>query len=105
IGLGVTGFAEIRGDLYSTEHDPLIDDGATARLTGHAGLELRYPLIWDRPGVSHVIEPVIQGIVAPYGENDSDIPVEDSIVTEFDDLNVIDRNHFSRIDSFEEGPR
>ena len=106
VGLGVTGFGQVRGDLHSAEHDPSIDDTPTARLTGYAGLELRYPLIWDQPGgASHIVEPVMQAIVAPYGHNDPDIPVEDSIVTEFDDLNVIDRNHFSGLDSFEEGPR
>src|SRR5690606_50269 len=82
IGLGVTGFGQLRGDLHSAEHDPTIDDTPTARLTGHAGLELRYPLIWDQPGgASHIVEPVVQAIIAPYGHNDSDIAIEDSIVT------------------------
>lgn len=107
VGLGLTGFAQLRGDLFSVDDDPVIDDTPTARLTGHAGLELRYPLIWEPEdsNASHIVEPVVQAIVAPWGHNDPDIPVEDSLVTEFDELNVIDRNHFSGIDSFEEGPR
>lgn len=106
IGLAVTGFGELRGDFYSVRNDPLIDSSPTTRLTGHAGVELRYPLIWERPGgASHVIEPVVQGIFAPSGHNDPDIPIEDSLVTEFDTLNVISRNHFSGRDSFEDGSR
>ncbi len=107
VGLDLTGFAQVRGDLYSVQHDPTIPDGQTGRISGHAGLELRYPLIWEPENsrVRHIIEPVVQAIVAPYGDNDPDIPVEDSLVTEFDDLNVIDVNHFSGIDNFEDGPR
>lgn len=105
-GLSVTGFASVRGDVYGMRDDPGAGDDTTARLAGQAGVTLRYPLIWNAPnGVSHIIEPVVQAIAAPYGINDSDIPNEDSIVSEFDDLNVIDRNHFSGIDEFEEGPR
>jgi len=106
IGLAITGFAELRGDFYSARNDPLIDSSPTSRLTGHAGVELRYPLIWERPGgASHIVEPIVQGIVAPSGHNDPDIPIEDSLVTEFDALNVISRNHFSGLDSFEDGSR
>lgn len=107
VGLSVTGFAQLRGDLYSVDDDPTIADSPTARMTGHAGLELRYPLIWDDAPdrAVHLIEPVLQAIAAPYGHNGPSIPVEDSRVTVFDELNVIDRNHFSGIDSFEEGPR
>lgn len=105
VGLSVTGFSQLRGDLYSVEDDPIIRETPTSRLTGHAGVELRYPLIWDAKRADHIIEPVIQAIAAPYGHNDPDIPVEDSLITEFDALNVIDRNHFSGIDSFEDGPR
>lgn len=105
VGLALTGFAQLRGDLYSVDDDALIDDGTTARLSGHLGLEVRYPLIWEAEDADHIIEPVVQAILAPYGLNDDDIPIEDSLVTEFNELNVIDRNHFSGLDSYEEGPR
>ncbi len=106
VGLALTGFGEVRADFFSSSDDPTITDDYTARFAGHAGLEARFPLIGEtRDGVTHVIEPVVQGIVAPYGGNNSNIPVEDSLVAEFDETNVIDRNHFSGLDSFEEGPR
>jgi LPS-assembly protein len=105
IGLSITGFAQIRGDLFTSVGDPNVSDTPAARLTGLGGVELRYPLIWEPEGGSdHIIEPVVQAIMAPYGHND-DFPVEDSLVTEFDELNVIDRNHFSGLDSIEDGPR
>lgn len=106
IGLSVTGFAQLRGDIFTVNNDPTITNTQTARLTGLAGVTMRYPLIWEpEGGATHILEPVVQGIMAPYGLNDDDIPNEDSLVTEFDTTNVIDINHFSGIDRFEEGPR
>ncbi len=105
-GLALTGFAEVRGDLFSAFDDATIRDDVTARLTGHVGAEARFPLIWDNAGeVQHIVEPIVQFIAAPYGGNDTNIPVEDSLAPEFDETNVIDTNHFSGLDNFEEGPR
>ncbi|MGD1923922.1 MAG: LPS-assembly protein LptD [Paracoccaceae bacterium] len=106
IGLSLTGFAQARGDFFTSSDDPDIDDELTTRFAGHAGIEARYPLIWARDGGdTHIIEPIVQAIVAPNGGNGANIPFEDSIVTEFDETNVIDRNHFSGLDNFEDGTR
>lgn len=105
-GLSLTGFAEVRGDLFIVNDDPAQRDDTVARASGLAGVEARFPLVTEpRDGVVHLFEPIVQAIVAPYGGNDADIPVEDSLVTEFDETNVIDRNHFAGFDSLEEGPR
>ena len=105
-GLSLTGFAEGRADFFSAFDDPTINNDLTSRITGHIGVEARMPWVWTPDdGATHVIEPVIQLIAAPYGGNGADIPFEDSLVTEFDETNVIDRNHFSGLDNFEEGPR
>ncbi|MEM1298319.1 MAG: LPS assembly protein LptD [Pseudomonadota bacterium] len=105
-GLALTGFGQVRGDLFSVSDDLAIREDFTARLTGHVGAEARFPLIWDSDGKDiHVIEPIVQGIVAPYGGNGANIPFEDSLVSEFDETNVIDRNHLSGLDNFEDGPR
>lgn len=105
IGLSLTGFAELRGDMFISEDDPTVDE-FTARLVGHVGLEARYPMVWESEGPdTHIIEPVVQVVLAPNDGNDASIPFEDSLVTEFDETNVIDRNHFSGLDNFEEGPR
>ncbi len=105
-GLSLTAFAEARGDVFFVNNDPTFGSDTIARFTGLVGFEAAFPLVTDTTnGVTHVIEPVVQAILAPYGGNDPDIPVEDSLVTEFDETNVIDRNHFSGLDSVEEGPR
>lgn len=105
-GLSLTAFAGVRGDFFLYEDDPVYGDGSVARATGLAGIEARFPLVTDTfNGFTHVFEPILQAIVAPYGGNDADIPVEDSLVTEFDETNLIDRNHFSGLDNVEEGPR
>ena len=106
VGLSLKGFGEVRGDLFTVADDATITQDTTARLTGLAGIEARFPLLWDGLGSDyHVIEPVVQLIAAPYGGNSGDIPFEDSLVTEFDETNVIDRNHLSGLDNFEDGPR
>lgn len=105
IGLSVTGFAQVRGDVFSSVGDPSVPDTPAGRITGLGGVELRYPLIWEpEGGADHILEPVVQAVMAPYGHNDG-FPVEDSLVTEFDELSVISRDHFTGLDSFEEGPR
>lgn len=105
-GLSLTAFAGARGDLFIYDSDPVLGNGTEARLTGLAGVEARFPLITDAyAGFTHMFEPIVQAIVAPYGGNGSEIPVEDSLVTEFDETNLIDRNRFSGLDNVEEGPR
>ncbi len=104
-GLAVRGFAEGRTDIFTSTGNPLVTNSPDARVTGLAGVELRYPLIWEpEDGANHIIEPVVQGILAPYGLNDG-FPDEDSLVNEFDELSVLDRNHFTGLDRFEGSPR
>lgn len=116
IGLSLTAFAEARGDIFTRRDDPDLADRTSARFAPLAGVEARYPLIWEQtPGTAHIIEPIAQAIIAPFGVNDGsfgsttgpagDAIFEDSSVTEFDETNLFDRNHFSGLDGFEEGPR
>ena len=104
-GLVLKGFAEIRGDLFITDDFGAVESATEARLAPLAGVEARFPLISESDGaVAHVIEPVAQAIVAPYGLND-DIQNEDSQVMEFDETNLFDHSHFPGWDAAEEGPR
>jgi LPS-assembly protein len=108
VGLALTGFAEVRGDLFFKGDDktPGAPDGVEARLAPLAGVRARYPLVAGEPGgATHVLEPVVQGIVAPFGGNGPEFPNEDSLITEFDETNLFDRSRFSGYDGFEEGPR
>lgn len=105
-GLSLTGFAEVRGDLFNVVDDAVVGNETKLRASGLMGLEARYPLLWDGVGTDlHIIEPVVQFIAAPYGGNGVDVPNEDSLLTEFDETNVLDRNHFAGLDLVEEGPR
>jgi LPS-assembly protein len=105
-GLVLRGFAEVRGDLFVNDDFADIESATEFRFAPLAGIEARFPLIHESPGgVAHVLEPIAQAIIAPYGGNGSDIPNEDSQVTEFDETNLFDSSHFSGLDAFEEGPR
>lgn len=105
-GLALRGFAKVRGDLYMTSHFGTFDSATATRFSPLAGVEARYPLIdTTGGGVSHVIEPIAQAIIAPYGLNPSDIPNEDSRVVEFDTTNLFDTSRFPGYDLVEEGPR
>lgn len=109
-GLVVKGFGELRGDMFLVGDTPEPQQDIIGRFVPRAGIELRYPLIaesrWDdTTTISHVLEPIAQAIIAPYGGNDDDIPNEDSLDTEFDETGLFDRTHFSGLDRVEEGPR
>jgi LPS-assembly protein len=105
-GLSLRGFAEARGDVFVKDDFGNIDSATDFRFAPLGGIEARYPLIHDAPGgVAHVLEPIAQAIVAPYGGNRSSITNEDSQVTEFDETNLFDTSHFTGYDAFEEGPR
>ncbi|MEM8793363.1 MAG: LPS assembly protein LptD [Pseudomonadota bacterium] len=106
-GLALTGFAELRGDFFSVRDDLVLADNESLRFSPVAGLEARYPLIWETENAGiHIIEPIAQAIVAPFGGNDPvDVQNEDSLITEFDEINLFERTRFSGLDGFEEGPR
>ncbi|GMG82302.1 LPS assembly protein LptD [Paralimibaculum aggregatum] len=111
VGLALKGFAEIRGDAFFIGDSDDPDQDPTAfRFAPLIGVEARYPFVSDAStggfeGITQVIEPVAQFILAPYGGNDDDIPNEDSLITEFDETALFDRSHFNGYDRVEEGPR
>jgi LPS-assembly protein len=105
-GLSLRGFAQARGDIFVRDDFGGVSNATDFRFAPLAGVEARYPLIYETPGgVAHVLEPIAQAIVAPYGGNPSSINNEDSQVTEFDETNLFDTSHFTGYDVVEEGPR
>jgi len=107
VGLAVKGFAEVRGDVFFVgEESSGNSDRTEGRLAPLGGVELRYPLVaYEESGARHVIEPMGQAIFAPYGGNGVQVPNEDSLITEFDELNLFDTSRFSGYDGVEEGHR
>ncbi|HUV32418.1 MAG TPA: LPS assembly protein LptD, partial [Devosiaceae bacterium] len=105
-GIVLRGFSEVRGDVFVNDDFGGVKSATEFRIAPLAGIEARYPLIYEASGgVAHVLEPIAQAIVAPYGGNGSGTKNEDSTVTEFDETNLFDTSHFSGEDVFEEGPR
>jgi LPS-assembly protein len=105
-GLVLRGFAEVRGDLFVTDDFGAFESATEFRLAPLAGIEARFPLINETGGgTAHVLEPIAQAIVAPYGLNPDEIPNEDSRVVEFDETNLFDTSRFPGYDAVEEGPR
>lgn len=102
-GLMATALFDLNADLYDVRQDTVYE-GTTARLSGSAGVEFRWPLTrTTAAGSTQVIEPVVQLLWAE-GNND-DIPNEDSVLAEFDEGNLFALDRLPGADAFEDGPR
>ena len=104
--------ATIRGDAYHVNN---VDTAGTARTTHARGFtgrlrpeliaEWRLPLVRRTGAIQQLVEPIIQGILSPYGGNPGEIPNEDSQDFEFDDTKLFSNNRFTGLDRVESGPR
>jgi LPS-assembly protein len=98
---GVLG--EATADVYGVQEDAAFA-GTSARLHGAVAAELRWPWVKSgRNGVSHVIEPVAQIVVAPAGTET--LLNEDSVLVEFDEANLFALNRYPGSDAVERGIR
>lgn len=99
----------LRGDLYYVDDQDQVDSttfqGFKGRLIPQAALTWSYPFERRTAGWRDVIEPVIQGVISPRGQNHEEIPNEDSLDFEFDDTNLFSTNRFTGWDRVESGPR
>lgn len=106
------------GELYTLTTSLGIDGYNSEDLTedrkGHvnalraipqASLEWRFPLSKVGSASSHAITPIVVGTVAPNGSNSKDIPNEDSLDFELDDINVFSSTPFSGYDRVLTGSR
>ncbi len=101
-GVVLGAFADARADFYRIEDDPVFEGEAT-RFLPRAGVEARWPLVRsDEGGRTHVVEPIVQFAVSP-DVNDSDIPNEDSITVEFDEMNLFETDRATGFDRPEQG--
>lgn len=118
-GILVQPFVEMRGDVYYVQNDDSNntsrtaninsdsgDDNTYTRFAPLAGIEARYPFInVTKSGSTHVIEPIVQAIVAPKDMDQGDIPNEDSLDVEFDETALFSTNRFNGFDRWESGSR
>lgn len=93
--------ASLRGDGYIVDDVPTssnarqaVADGGTGRILPQLALEWRYPMIRDDGSVRQTIEPIVLGVVSPYGGNPNDIPNEDSLAFQFDATNLLTASRF-----------
>ena len=111
-GLVTDASATVRTDFYSSEDvrdpdnpDQFIDDGTSYRLYPLASITARYPLVRQQGRVQQLIEPIV-GITAASEIGDADdIPNNDSVGVEFDEINLLEDNRFPGFDRVEEGLR
>jgi LPS-assembly protein len=90
-------------DIYNTQQDNAFTETAT-RVTPFLGVEFRYPLArTSARGVTHLIEPIVQ---LAWSETRGDaVPVEDSVIVEFDEANLFALDRLPGHDRREQGRR
>lgn len=104
-------FASVQTDAYWVQDVQESDapnntiSGVTGRVFPQVGMEWRLPLARKEGRFTQTVEPVINVILAPDGQNQDKIPNEDSLSFEFDDTNLFSENRFGGIDRVEGGPR
>lgn len=97
--------ASVRGDAYYVSDDPAFDEEFVGRVLPLAKLEVSYPLGLSTATADHIVSPIASAVYTPYGGNPVEIPSEDSIDAELDELGIFSENRFPGLDRWEEGPR
>jgi LPS-assembly protein len=105
----ITFTADARGDLYHIGHFVpgvvATNDKFVARGLPYLAVDWRWPFVAGSGNRAFVIEPIVQGIWAPYGSNPASIPNEDSTSFEFSDNNLFSFDRLPGYDLMESGPR
>ncbi|MCB9957233.1 MAG: LPS-assembly protein LptD [Rhodospirillaceae bacterium] len=111
IGLVSDLEAGFRQDLYLGDGvtDPDVPDGDSvefaSRTVPHAAWRLSYPWIRDGDGYRHIVEPLVGVFAAAEIDNDTVIPNNDSLDSEFNDINLFASDRFTGADRVEDGVR
>ncbi len=100
LGLTFEPFAEARGDYYALDEDVSGDD-SVSRVVGNVGARLAYPMY--RPGKSFdiLLEPTVMAAWGMSNTNESILPIEDSLLYEYDESSLFEANGFGNYDLFE----
>ncbi|HET8726893.1 MAG TPA: LPS assembly protein LptD [Alphaproteobacteria bacterium] len=111
-GLVTNLFGAVRGDLYWSDDfrssdDPTVteDNVVASRIYPRATVTARYPMVRQTGTLQQLIEPVAALTLAPDLDDPDDIPNNDSIDLEFDEINLFSANRYPGLDRIEDGTR
>ena len=107
-GLRLQPFIDAGGDLYDLSDLSNTNKGnhVYERSHGDIGVDLNWPLIQrSAGGLTTVLEPIAQVILAPDARANPDIPNEDSQVFTFDETNLFSADRFDGYDLYDGGSR
>ncbi|MGB7243367.1 MAG: LPS assembly protein LptD [Sulfitobacter sp.] len=103
IGPGIRAQTQVGAafDLFNTSQDSTFEQ-TQSQVTPRAALTLRYPLSkTNRRGVTHLLEPIVQ--FGWLGQDQLNIPNEESTRVEFDEGNLLSLSRFPSPDRREHG--
>ena len=107
----ITFIADARGDVYHVSDAPITlsdkSDYYVTRGLPYATVDWRWPFASDSVfgASSLVVTPITQLVYAPYGDNPTNIPNEDSTDFQLDDTDIFSINRLPGYDLVETGPR
>jgi LPS-assembly protein len=107
-GLRLQPFVDLGGDVYDVSNLSTTNTGSHVydRTHGDVGLDLNWPLIQrSGNGLTTVLEPIAQVILAPDAKANPNIPNEDSQVFTFDEANLFSADRFDGYDLYDGGSR
>jgi len=107
-GLRLQPFIDLGGDVYDISDLSNTDKGNHVydRTHGDVGVDLNWPLIQrSSNGLTTVLEPIAQVILAPDARPNPNIPDEDSQVFSFDETNLFSADRFDGYDLYDGGAR
>ncbi len=102
----------VRGDLYwsddlPTAADPAIreDDVVEFRAFPTATITSSFPMARQQGTIQQLVEPIVAFTAAPHQGDVDDIPNNDSVDVEFDEINLFSNSRFPGVDRVEGGFR
>jgi len=99
----LSGFQDTEESPIGSQPD---DDGTEFRLLPTLDLMARYPFARDFSTVGeHVVEPIVQFVLAPRLDDPDGTPNDDARDIEFEAANLFDVNRFTGLDRLESGVR
>lgn len=101
-GFALEPFVDVRYDTYDLG-DTTTGVDRVERSAANAGFTLSYPLFRAGKSVDILIEPTAMIAAGTSDVNDADIPVEDSLLFEFDETRLFDSNGYSGFDLYDDG--